>query len=49
VGGEHLQVSVEKLSSFLEFLDEERDKVWVATVAEIAEYIVKEKRRLGLS
>jgi hypothetical protein len=27
VGGEHLQVSVEKLSGFLEFLDGKRDKV----------------------
>ncbi|MEM3712849.1 MAG: polysaccharide deacetylase family protein [Thermoproteota archaeon] len=45
VGGDYLQVSEDKLISLLEFLDENRERVWVAPVVEIAEYIASERRK----
>lgn len=44
----HLPVSYEDLSGFLRFLNKHRDEIWVAPVAEVAEHIVGERKRLNL-
>jgi peptidoglycan/xylan/chitin deacetylase (PgdA/CDA1 family) len=44
----HLPVSYEDLSGFLGFLHKHRDEIWVAPVAEVAEHIVGERKRLNL-
>jgi len=44
----HLPVSEYDLRGFLAFLDRYRTKIWVAPLVEIAEYVVEERRRLGI-
>jgi len=44
----HLPVSEYDLRGFLKFLDRYRTKIWVAPLVEIAEYVVEERRRLGI-
>lgn len=45
----HLSVSEHDLRGLLEFLSENRGKIWVAPVVEVAEYIIKERKRLGIT
>jgi peptidoglycan/xylan/chitin deacetylase (PgdA/CDA1 family) len=44
----HLPVSDYDLTGFLKFLKDNNDKIWVAPVCEVAEYIVEVHSKLGL-
>ena len=45
----HLPVSDYDLTGFLKFLKDNQDSVWIAPMYEIAEFIVEEQKRLGLT
>ena len=45
----HLPVSEHDLREFLKFLSDNQDRIWVATIVEIAEYIIEERKKLGLN
>jgi peptidoglycan/xylan/chitin deacetylase (PgdA/CDA1 family) len=45
----HLPTSDHDLTGFLRFLDTHRDEIWVAPVVEVAEFIIGERRELGLT
>ena len=44
----HLPTSEFDLTGFLRFLKKNEDKIWVAPVCEVAEYIVEARNRLGV-
>ena len=44
----HLPISKYDLNSFLEFLSSYSDKLWISTVCEIAEYITRLRKDMGL-
>lgn len=48
VNGGYLSVSDYDLTGFLKFLKDHEDKIWVAPVCEVAEYILEERIKMGL-
>jgi len=47
IGAEHLTVSKEALEAMLEFLNENRADIWVATVAEVTAYLSAYRKSMG--
>jgi len=45
----HLSVSEHNFKGLLNFLDENRGRIWVAPVVEVAEHIIEERKRLGIT
>ena len=45
IGAEHMTISIKAHEQMLQFLNSNRDKIWVATFKEITEYIESKRNR----
>ena len=44
IGGQHLSISSAALREVARFLDRNRNRIWTATMIEVADYIIRQRR-----